>query len=213
MGRVTTEAELLAAFLGEARSARTSSCAATGSSRPSAPGNRAGSFDDVWERWLADGIVPDTGASPSSGLAIDAPGAGAARLAPLLARQARRAASGLEIAFAPDPKVFDGRFANNAWLQELPHPITKLTWDNAVCSRTTTAERAGRGDRRRGRDHATASRRSEAPVMIVPGHADDALTLPLGYGRAGAEHVGKGVGFNAGDCAPATPPGSTAAPR
>ncbi len=127
----------------------------------------------VWERWLADGIVPDTGAGAETGLAMNA-GALAQAAGPLLAR--RRAAArgnGLEIAFARDPKVFDGRFANNAWLQELPHPVTKLTWDNAIALSQATADRLGveTGDVL---DDQLGDRTLTAPAMIVPGHADDA---------------------------------------
>ena len=111
------------------------------SSMSKLPGNLAGSFDGVWERWLADGIVPDTGASSEQGLAINGQ-ALAQAAAPLLARQAAETGqAGLELGFAPDPKVFDGRFANNAWLQELAHPITKLTWDNVAMLSQATADR------------------------------------------------------------------------
>jgi len=102
----------------------------------------------------------------------------------------------LEVSFVGDYKVYDGRFANNAWLQELPDPITKITWDNAALLSPTTAQRLGLGQgdlvslQLRGR-------RVDAPVFMLPGHADDAVTLPLGYGRSGMESVGRGVGFNA----------------
>ena len=66
----------------------------------------------------------------------------------------------MEIAFAVDPKVYDGRFGNNAWLQELPHPITKLTWDNAALVSEATAKALGLEDRRRRRDRVPATARS-----------------------------------------------------
>ena len=104
---------------------------------------------------------------------------------------------GMEIAFAADPKVYDGRFANNVWLQELPHPITKLTWENAAMMSEATAKALDLED---GDvvEITYRDRHVEAPIMRVPGHADDAVTLPLGYGRTGAEKVAAGVGFNAG---------------
>ena len=151
-----------------------------------------GDFDANWERWLADGIVPDTGAPVESKLAVD-PGALAQAVAPLLAR----AKTGMEIAFAVDPKIYDGRFANNAWLQELPHPVTKLTWDNAAMVSQTTAKNLDLEDG----DLVEVSyrnRKVEAPIMVVPGHVDDGVTLPLGYGREGSESFARGVGFNAG---------------
>jgi Fe-S-cluster-containing dehydrogenase component len=97
--------------------------------------------------------------------------------------------------FAPSPAVHDGRFADNGWLQELPDPVTKLTWDNAVHMAPALASRIGlvRGDEvvieLRGRT-------LNVPVVIVPGHANDAVTLAMGYGRSGAEGVARGVGVN-----------------
>ena len=155
---------------------------------------KGGDFDAHWERWLADGIVPDTGVAVEAGVAVD--GAALAQtVAPLLTRTK----SGMEIAFVVDPKVYDGRFANNAWLQELPHPITKLTWDNAAMMSEATAKALdiSTGDIV---EVSYRERHIDAPVMIVPGHVDDTVTLPLGYGRtaAGVGNVGKDVGFNAG---------------
>ena len=167
---------LLAAFLGEGDAGRAQAAAPLLAGPAHA---RRGEFDGNWERWLADGIVPDTGAavrgrrSAIDGAALAQSGRAAARRAP---------SAGLEIAFVADPKVYDGRFANNAWLQELPHPITKLTWDNAAMLSEATAEVARRRDRRHRRGQLPRSP-GRAPVMIVPGHADDAVTLPLGYGR------------------------------
>jgi MoCo/4Fe-4S cofactor protein with predicted Tat translocation signal len=191
-----TEAELLAAFVGDGEVGTHELLRKYWSSMSKLPGNLAGSFDGVWERWLADGIVPDTGASSEQGLAINAQ-ALAQGAAPLLARQAGQG-GGLELAFAPDPKIFDGRFANNAWLQELPHPIIKLTWDNVAMLSQVTADRLGveTGDLL---EISSRDRKLEAPAMIVPGHADDAITLPLGYGRVHTGHVGLAVGFNAGE--------------
>jgi molybdopterin-containing oxidoreductase family iron-sulfur binding subunit len=193
-----TEAELLAAFVGDGEVGTHALLRKYWSSMSKLPGNLAGSFDGVWERWLADGIVPDTGASSEQGLAINGQ-ALAQAAAPLLARDAGQAGQGaLEIDFAPDPKTFDGRFANNAWLQELPHPIIKLTWDNVAMLSQATADRLGveTGDIL---EISSRDRKLEAPAMIVPGHADDAMTLPLGYGRLQTGHVGLAVGFNAGE--------------
>ncbi len=188
-----TEADVLAAFLDEGHLGTHALLQNywNGVSKTSA----AGSFDEVWERWLADGVVPDTGAAVETGLAVNA-GALAQAAAPLLAREGGARGNGLEVAFAPDPKVYDGRFANNAWLQELPQPVTKLTWDNAILISQVTADRLSIETG----DLLTVSykdRSVDGPAMIVPGHADDAITLPLGYGRERTGHVGKLVGFNA----------------
>ena len=104
---------------------------------------------------------------------------------------------GLEANFVPDYKVHDGRHLENAWLAELPHPITKLTWDAAALLSPATAKRLGleSGDVAA----LTLSGRSvQAPVLVVPGHADDAVTLPLGYGQGVPGEVGRGgVQFDA----------------
>lgn len=102
-----------------------------------------------------------------------------------------------EVRFVGDAKVHDGRFANNAWLQELPEPMTKLTWDNAALISQADANQMGlsTGDVVRidaSVDEATV----EIPISIMPGHASGCLTLPLGYGRTQAGHIGDGVGTN-----------------
>jgi MoCo/4Fe-4S cofactor protein with predicted Tat translocation signal len=104
--------------------------------------------------------------------------------------------SSMEIVFPADYKVYDGRYANNAWLQEMPDPITKLTWDNAVLLSKATAKelQVDDGDLV---EISVEDRKLQAPVMIAPGHADYSLTLTLGYGRRSVGRVGTGAGFNA----------------
>jgi molybdopterin-containing oxidoreductase family iron-sulfur binding subunit len=98
--------------------------------------------------------------------------------------------------FRPDPTVWDGRFANNGWLQELPKPLTKLTWDNAALLSPATAERLGLHNGEVVALH-SQGRQVSAPVWILPGHVDDAVTVHLGYGRWRAGRVGSETGFNA----------------
>jgi molybdopterin-containing oxidoreductase family iron-sulfur binding subunit len=160
------------------------------------PGDQAAAFEGSWEKWLADGVLPGTAAQAVNVPAVDG-SAVAAVVAPMLAALAAKT-DGLEIGFVVDPKVYDGRFANNPWLQELPHPVTKHTWDNAVMisEATAKAQSVDTGDivALQYRDRSV-----EGPILIVPGHADDAVTVALGYGRTGtAETIAKGVGFNAG---------------
>ncbi|HUS05265.1 MAG TPA: 4Fe-4S dicluster domain-containing protein, partial [Bryobacteraceae bacterium] len=103
---------------------------------------------------------------------------------------------GLEIVFRPDASVWDGRFANNGWLQELPKPHTKLTWDNAAHISPVTAQRLGLQNE----DLVELSYRGKsvkAPIWIVPGHANDCVVVHLGYGRKRAGRVGDGNGFDA----------------
>ncbi|MCS7026886.1 MAG: TAT-variant-translocated molybdopterin oxidoreductase [Bryobacteraceae bacterium] len=103
--------------------------------------------------------------------------------------------SGLEISFRLDPNVLDGRFANNAWLQELPKPISKVTWDNAVHIGPSTAEKLALTTddlieiRLRGRS-------IQAAVWVTPGQAPDTATITVGYGRKRAGNVGTGLGFD-----------------
>ncbi len=115
----------------------------------------------------------------------------------------------LEVVFRPDPSIYDGRFANNGWLQEVPKPVTKLTWDNAAIVSPATAEKLGLSHRvsATGGEHGQVltdvvdvlvnGSKVTAAVWIVPGQADGVVTLHLGYGRTRAGRVGTQKGFNA----------------
>jgi molybdopterin-containing oxidoreductase family iron-sulfur binding subunit len=111
----------------------------------------------------------------------------------------------LELDFYASPTLHDGRYANNAWLLEQPEPITKLTWDNAALLSPRTAARLGL-DTQDVVELISRGRSLEAPVLVVPGHADDAVSLWLGYGRQGAESLAAGVGVNAYALRTATAP-------
>ena len=102
----------------------------------------------------------------------------------------------LELILDVDAKVDDGRFANNGWLQELPEPVTKLTWDNAATLSPETARALGvsSGDVVR---LELPGRTLEIAAQVIPGQADFSIAVPLGYGRAAAGRVGRGVGVNA----------------
>jgi molybdopterin-containing oxidoreductase family iron-sulfur binding subunit len=102
----------------------------------------------------------------------------------------------LEACFRPDPNIWDGKFANNGWLQECPKPITKLTWDNALLISPALAQkhRFQNGDVIELSFHGRSLR---APIWITPGQAENSITLPLGFGRTRAGRIGNGVGFNA----------------
>jgi len=106
------------------------------------------------------------------------------------------AASSLEVVFFRDAKVDDGRYANNGWMQELPEPITKMTWDNAVLvsRKTARALDVENGDIV---EISLNGHTITGPIWTQPGMADFSLGLPLGYGRVHAGRVGNGVGFNA----------------
>ncbi|MBF5046515.1 MULTISPECIES: 4Fe-4S dicluster domain-containing protein [Myxococcaceae] len=149
-------------------------------------------FEAKWEGWLAEGVVPDT-AAPATRAALEA-----RALQPLLERPLPEPepAGRLELALALDARVLDGRLANNAWLQELPDPLTQLTWDNAALLSPDTARRLGVEDGQHVR-LSLPGRSVEVPALLAPGHAEDTVTLALGGGREGGEHVARGVGVNA----------------
>jgi molybdopterin-containing oxidoreductase family iron-sulfur binding subunit len=113
-----------------------------------------------------------------------------------LATAQRPSGSSVELALVHDHSVYDGRFANLGWLQELPRPMTKITWDNAAVLSPATARRLGVETNDVLTLH-VGSRSVSAPAFVLPGHADDAITLALGYGREGSESIARGVGSNA----------------
>jgi len=155
-------------------------------------------FESAWRRALHDGVIPGT-ALPSRALSASSiPPAGAP------------GAGSLEITFRADPTIHDGRFANNGWLQELPKPITKVTWDNVAAVSPATASRLGvaSGDVV---SLSVAGRRVAAPIWIVPGHPDGSVGVALGYGRAKAGKLGSGAGFDAYSIRPAAALWSAAA--
>jgi molybdopterin-containing oxidoreductase family iron-sulfur binding subunit len=105
------------------------------------------------------------------------------------------ASQGIEVAIRPDFSLYDGRYANNAWLQELPRPLTKITWSNAALISPKLAGQLkvqSQSMLRLSRQGRTV----EIPVWILPGHPDDSITVHLGYGRLRAGHTGNGFGSN-----------------
>jgi Fe-S-cluster-containing dehydrogenase component len=148
--------------------------------------NASAAFDREWRKWLHDGVIPNTAFQPKT---VAVQGDFASQAAPASAVQ------GLEVVFRPDPTVYDGRFANNAWLQEVPKSLTKLTWDNAALIAPGTADRLRliSGDVV---ELTQGGRTLRIPVWLAPGQAPDTLTLHLGYGRTRAGRAGNGTGFN-----------------
>jgi molybdopterin-containing oxidoreductase family iron-sulfur binding subunit len=149
-----------------------------------------GDFDRKWNRVLHDGLFA------GSELPEVTPAANAGDLAALAGANAAGSAGGLEAVFVPSPWLHDGRFANDGWLQELPDPLTKLTWDNPALVSPKTADSLGitSGDVVK---VDLAGRSLEIPASILPGMADGVVALTLGYGRQHAGRIGTGVGFNA----------------
>jgi molybdopterin-containing oxidoreductase family iron-sulfur binding subunit len=152
-----------------------------------------GSFNDWWKTVLHDGIVTGSAFPPSTPqLRADLETDLGTELAALVATPS---GDQLQLCFRPDPAVWDGRFANNGWLQELPRPLTKLTWDNAaLISLSLASEHQLRtGDIV---EIARGDRAIRIPVLVVPGQPARTITLPLGYGRRKAGRIGNGVGVD-----------------
>jgi molybdopterin-containing oxidoreductase family iron-sulfur binding subunit len=173
--------ELLAALQGKSQASAYETVRDTWRSRATASG-----FERFWRRIVHDGVIPDT-TSPERDAT---PVAGWER-----ALTAAVPREGLRVLFRADPTIHDGRFANNGWLQELPKPLTKLTWDNAALVAPATAERLSlsNGDVVEITLGAASVR---VPVWLLPGQAADCVTLHLGHGRTRVGQVGAGTGVD-----------------
>lgn len=163
-----------------------------------------GDFEKFWRKSLHDGVIAGTAFAPVNVSARAIQPSQAAVTGPQ-----EKTASQFEVVFRPDPTIYDGRFANNGWLQETPKPVTKLTWDNAAMVSPATAQKIGLGQRvaATGGEHGQTvadvvevevnGSKVSAAAWILPGQAEDVITLHLGYGRWRPGHVGAQKGFNA----------------
>jgi MoCo/4Fe-4S cofactor protein with predicted Tat translocation signal len=165
--------------------------------RKSYPGlPKVDQFEVFWQQAVRAGVIAGTAAAP---VAV-APAANWAADAP--AAPAFNGTEQLEINFRPDPTLYDGRFANNGWLQEVPKPVTKVCWDNAIYMSEPTARklkldpaffRWTAGEHGRAQVNVVEltyrGRKVLAPVWVLPNHADDSITVHLGHGRERAGRV------------------------
>jgi MoCo/4Fe-4S cofactor protein with predicted Tat translocation signal len=176
---------------------------------PAASPSPSPDFEAWWRQSLHDGFIVDS-ALPAKTFSLQANFATQNQTPSL-----QPAPSGsFELVFRPDPSIYDGRFANNGWLQELPKPLTKVTWDNvAVMSPNSGHAVAGvttNGGSSKGREHYVPmielvdqqNRTLSMPLWLMPGQPDGVITIHLGYGRRLAGRVGSGtpdqpVGFDA----------------
>ncbi|MGA2632714.1 MAG: TAT-variant-translocated molybdopterin oxidoreductase [Terracidiphilus sp.] len=146
-----------------------------------------GDFETGWRKALHDGWIEGTSFDKT---AKAGPGT------PVPKVPAPSPKDSIEIIFRPDPNVYDGRWSNVGWLQELPKPVTSLSWDNAALVSGATLTRLGLEE-----DDivelSVGNGKVKAPVIVVPGHPDNSVTVHLGYGREFAGRVGSGAGFNA----------------
>lgn len=157
-------------------------------------GSKANDVQGKWQRSLHDGFI-----------ATAAPVANSSAAPTFASLQPTTPSEGFDIVFRPDPSVLDGRFANNGWLQELPKPITKLTWDNAALVSPATAEKLGLASSvamKGGNYNAdviyigVGDNHIKMPVWVTPGHPDDAITVQLGYGRWRGGEIANEKGVN-----------------
>ena len=147
-----------------------------------------GDFETGWRKALHAGWVDGTTFDKAAKASVDVAFKGAV--------PTPSSKDAIEIIFRPDPNVYDGRWSNVGWLQELPKPVTNLSWDNAALVSGATLTRLGLEE-----DDiielTVAGNKVKAPVVAVPGHPDNSVTVYLGYGREFAGRVGSGAGFNA----------------
>jgi MoCo/4Fe-4S cofactor protein with predicted Tat translocation signal len=173
----------------------------------------ATAFEDRWRKYVHDGMVPNSfattkGVSVNTGF-LSQP------------QQAVPAGGGYEINIRPDPCIHDGRYSNNGWMQELPKPLNKVTWDNVALVSPATATKLGVNQNRE-YDQQTGGEQGIAfvntkgtnqfsdvvtltyagqtingvPMWVTPGQPDDVITIFMGYGRTRAGKVGSGIGYN-----------------
>jgi MoCo/4Fe-4S cofactor protein with predicted Tat translocation signal len=157
--------------------------------------NTQGGNDAAWRRWLHDGVIANS-ALPAVAVAAGA--------VPAMVPQP--AATGIELEIRHDPTIYDGRFANNGWLQELPKPQTKITWDNVLIVSPKTADKIGYGaDERDKLVNEKQTRFAEItyrgvtmrlPIWVVPGYAEDLATVHFGYGRTKGGRIAGETGFD-----------------
>lgn len=159
-------------------------------------------FEKTWRQVLHEGFLENSAGQPSEVKVSLTSVSDYLKTVTLSAETAD--IKNMEIVFRPSATVFDGRFANNGWLQELPDPVTKITWDNAALISYKTAQALGLGNNLKdGKSRPPLvrlqykGRELVMPVWVLPGQADFSVTVALGYGRRAAGRVGNGVGFDA----------------
>lgn len=145
-------------------------------------------FERFWRKALHDGVIEGTAFETVKPMLK-------AELAPALGKLAALKPRPMEVQFLVDNTVFDGRFANNGWLQELPDPVTKMVWDNAAILSLDTAKQLGvdKDDMVR---ITVRGQSVDAAVFVQPGQASSTVSIALGYGRKEVGRVGKGAGFD-----------------
>ncbi len=150
-----------------------------------------GDIEAAWRKFLHDGFLANSGAQPVE-VTLNAPAVSQAIAA---VKPVAPSKDKLEVVFHRDYSLDDGRYNNNGWLQELPDPVTKMVWDNAVLISRKTAQEFGVKNSDVV-EIALGGRSIRGPIWVQPGFADYSLGLALGYGREATGRVGHGAGFN-----------------
>src|SRR5678809_1278355 len=154
--------------------------------------NKAKNFDAAWRTALHDGFIAGSALSPRNVKAKPATSFETSEPKRASTGAATKNPPSLEVIYRPDPSIIDGRFANNGWLQELPKPLTKVTWDNVALVSPTTAQQLvgdpyNRGGNK-GREHHVPmvdlvnqqGQTLRVPVWVMPGQPDGVITIHLG---------------------------------
>jgi molybdopterin-containing oxidoreductase family iron-sulfur binding subunit len=164
---------------------------------PAPSPSSSGDFETWWRQSVHDGFMPDS-AFQSKTVSLNSGWANQQTPA-----QQPATGGGFELVFRTDPSIYDGRYANNGWLMELPRPLTKVTWDNVAIISANSAKQLtnqdNNGDAVKGREHyvpvvdiTSQGQTIQAPLWIMPGQPDSVITIHLGYGRRLAGRVGSG---------------------
>ncbi len=154
-------------------------------------------FTANWEKALHDGIAEDEG---FESITVDISNQFSSDIQESISQES--SSDGMELVIRPDSTIFDGRYANNGWLQELPKPMTKITWDNVALMSKKTADELGVSEAGLGRSEVevikirVGDNEVEMPAWVQPGHADDSITVTVGYGRDGIGRVANGAGVD-----------------
>lgn len=164
----------------------------------------AGGGEEEWKKFLHDGFLANSAAKPVDA-GIDFAAVGSALTGAGLKPVAPPTKDQLEVVFHRDYRMDDGRFNNNGWMQELPDPITKMTWENVILMSVKTAKDLGVYFENRENNRINSpwvkiqldGREIEGPVWPQPGQADNVIALALGYGRKQTGRVGHNSGYDA----------------
>lgn len=146
---------------------------------------KSGDFESFWRKSVHDGVIAGSASAlkrPSIKRAVSG-------------TPPELGANGWDVLLRPDPTIWDGTYNNNPWLQELPKPLTKTTWENVVLLSKASADKLGvkNGDEL---EVSVGEKKVKGPAWVWPGHPDDSVTLNLGYGRRNTGRVGAGYGFD-----------------